>query len=110
MRFLDYLPGDGETEPRASVGLGREERVEDPREHILGNAGPVVFDFQTNKISGANEANRNQVLGTRPDLIEFVTSTGITPQIGQVLPMDRAEDGFRAMWEGRTSGKIIFTR
>ena len=53
------------------------------------------------------------VMGTLHELrnlIEFVTSTGITPQIGQVLPMDRAEDGFRAMWEGRTSGKIIFTR
>src|SRR6516165_528356 len=26
------------------------------------------------------------------------------------LPMERAEERFRAMWEGRTHGKTVFTR
>jgi hypothetical protein len=39
-----------------------------------------------------------------------VTSTGIDPEIGLELPMDRAEEGFRAMAGGETGGKIVFTR
>ena len=52
-------------------------------------------------------------MGTRnelADLLAFVAHTGITPEIGLELPMDRAEEGFRAMLEGGTSGKIVFTR
>jgi NADPH:quinone reductase-like Zn-dependent oxidoreductase len=52
-------------------------------------------------------------MGTRAelaDLLAFVANTGITPEIGLELPMDRAEEGFRAMLEGNTSGKIFFTR
>jgi hypothetical protein len=46
------------------------------------------------------------IMGTREDmnnLIQFVISTGIKPAIGQVLPMEKAREGFRAMVEGRTS-------
>ena len=52
-------------------------------------------------------------MGTRgelADLLAFVATAGITPEIGLELPMDRAEEGFRAMLEGDTSGKIVFTR
>jgi NADPH:quinone reductase-like Zn-dependent oxidoreductase len=52
-------------------------------------------------------------MGTRDelaDLLTFVAATGITPEIGLELPMERAEEGFRAMLEGETSGKIVFTR
>jgi D-arabinose 1-dehydrogenase-like Zn-dependent alcohol dehydrogenase len=52
-------------------------------------------------------------MGTRAELanlLTFVTSTGITPEIGLELPMDRAEEGFRAMEGGETGGKIVFTR
>lgn len=51
-------------------------------------------------------------MGTRDelaDLICFLHVTGIRPQIGLELPMDRAEEGFRAMLDGRTAGKIVFT-
>jgi hypothetical protein len=34
----------------------------------------------------------------------------IEPQIGSVLAMERAEEAFRAMWEGKTRGKTVFTR
>ena len=52
-------------------------------------------------------------MGTRDelaDLLTFVTTTGIAPEIGLELPMDRAEEGFRAMEAGETGGKIVFTR
>jgi NADPH:quinone reductase-like Zn-dependent oxidoreductase len=52
-------------------------------------------------------------MGTRDelaDLLAFVATAGITPQIGLELPMEKAADGFRAMLEGDTAGKIVFTR
>jgi NADPH:quinone reductase-like Zn-dependent oxidoreductase len=44
------------------------------------------------------------------DLLSFVSTAGIIPEVGMELPLDRAEEGFRAMLEGRTAGKIVFTR
>lgn len=52
-------------------------------------------------------------MGTRQelaDLLRFVETAGIEPEIGLELPMDRAEEGFRAMLAGETAGKIVFTR
>jgi NADPH:quinone reductase-like Zn-dependent oxidoreductase len=52
-------------------------------------------------------------MGTRQelvDLLRFVENAGISPEIGHELPMDRASVGFRAMLDGDTSGKIVFTR
>ena len=52
-------------------------------------------------------------MGTRDelaDLLTFVTNAGIAPQIGLELPLERAEEGFRALSGGETSGKIVFTR
>jgi D-arabinose 1-dehydrogenase-like Zn-dependent alcohol dehydrogenase len=44
------------------------------------------------------------------DMMRLMARSGIEPEIGAVLPMERAEEGFRAMWEGRTRGKTVFTR
>lgn len=52
-------------------------------------------------------------MGTRDelaDLLTFVANAGISPQIGIELPMEKAADGFRAMLQGETAGKIVFTR
>ena len=52
-------------------------------------------------------------MGTRAelaDLLTFVTNAGIAPQIGLELPLQRAEEGFRALAAGETGGKIVFTR
>ena len=43
-------------------------------------------------------------------MMRLIARAGIVPEIGTVLPMAGAEDGFRAMWEGRTRGKTVFTR
>ncbi len=52
-------------------------------------------------------------MGTRDelaDLLTFVANAGITPRIGLELPMDQAVEGFRAMLDGDTAGKIVFTQ
>lgn len=52
-------------------------------------------------------------MGTRQELanlMDFVASTGITPEIGTELPMTSATEAFEAMSEGRTAGKIVLTR
>jgi NADPH:quinone reductase-like Zn-dependent oxidoreductase len=51
-------------------------------------------------------------MGTRDelaDLIAFLDTTGVRPKIGLELPMAKAADGFRAMLDGDTAGKIVFT-
>ena len=42
--------------------------------------------------------------------LSFVAAVGIKPEIGLELPMEQAAEGFRAMLDGDTSGKIVFTR
>jgi hypothetical protein len=42
-------------------------------------------------------------------MVAFIAASSITPEIGLVLPMEQAAEGFRAMWEGRTDGKTVFT-
>jgi NADPH:quinone reductase-like Zn-dependent oxidoreductase len=52
-------------------------------------------------------------MGTRDelrDLLSFLDVTGVRPQIGAELPLSDAEQGFRAMLNGDTAGKIVFTR
>jgi NADPH:quinone reductase-like Zn-dependent oxidoreductase len=53
------------------------------------------------------------IMGTLQDMknmINFIVGAGIKPEIGRILPMERAEEAFRAMWEGKTHGKTVFTR
>ena len=44
------------------------------------------------------------------DMMRLIDRARIEPEIGVVLPMERAEEGIRAMWEGQTHGKTVFTR
>ena len=53
------------------------------------------------------------IMGTFDDMqrmISFIVSARIKPEIGQVLPMERAKEAFRAMWEDHTHGKTVLTR
>ncbi|HEY2762662.1 MAG TPA: zinc-binding dehydrogenase [Pseudonocardiaceae bacterium] len=52
-------------------------------------------------------------MGTREELaglLSFLDLTGVRPQIGTELPMAQAEQGFKAMLDGDTAGKVVFTR
>jgi NADPH:quinone reductase-like Zn-dependent oxidoreductase len=56
---------------------------------------------------------RGSIMGTlqqMKDMIAFIAGAGIAPEIGNVLPMERAEEAIRAMWKGNTHGKTVFTR
>ena len=57
-------------------------------------------------VVGSTMGTRNELA----DLLTFVTNAGIDPEIGLELPLERAEEGFRAMAAGDTGGKIVFTR
>lgn len=55
---------------------------------------------------------RGVYTGTREeflDLIAFVCLKGIVPHVGQVLPMEKADEGLRNLMEGKTMGKIVLT-
>jgi NADPH:quinone reductase-like Zn-dependent oxidoreductase len=56
---------------------------------------------------------RGSIMGTLQDMrnmMSFIVGTGIRPEIGNVIPMDRATEAFRAMWKGETYAKTVFTR
>jgi D-arabinose 1-dehydrogenase-like Zn-dependent alcohol dehydrogenase len=44
------------------------------------------------------------------NMMNLIADAGIKPEIGAVLPMNRAEEAFQVMWEGKTHGKTVFTR
>src|SRR3954454_14726885 len=58
------------------------------------------------RVIGATMGTRDELA----DLLAFVANAGISPEIGLELPMEQAEEGFRAMLGGDTTGKIVFTR
>ncbi len=64
-----------------------------------------VFFLQL-RVTGSTMGTREEFA----DLLSYVDLTGIRPQIGAELPMKEAATGFADMLEGRTSGKIVFTR
>ncbi|OAI40511.1 Zn-dependent oxidoreductase [Planctomycetaceae bacterium SCGC AG-212-D15] len=68
------------------------------------NLLPIIADQLT--VTGS-------IMGTLEDMknmMNMIAQAGIEPEIGAVLPMERAEEAFRAMWEGKTHGKTVFTR
>jgi NADPH:quinone reductase-like Zn-dependent oxidoreductase len=58
------------------------------------------------RVEGSTMGTRQELI----DLLAFVDRAGISPQIGLELPLDQARDGFQAMLDGHTAGKIVFTR
>ena len=52
-------------------------------------------------------------MGTRGDLaglLSFLDRCAVRPEIAMELPLERAEQGFRALTEGGVAGKIVFAR
>lgn len=53
------------------------------------------------------------IMGTLDDMRNMMNLIGraqIKPEIGAVLPMERAAEAFGAMWKGEVRGKTVFTR
>ncbi len=82
---------------------------------LVVTGGTAGFDVSLNLLPVIADQLKiiGSIMGTLEDMknmIALIASAGITPVIGAVLPMERADDAFRAMWEGRTHGKTVFTR
>lgn len=58
------------------------------------------------RVIGSTMGSRDEFV----NLLSFLELTGVRPQVGLELPMDAADQGFRAMLDGETAGKIVFTR
>lgn len=63
-----------------------------------------VFFLQLSVV-GSTMGTREELLG----LMAFCRTAGIRPVISQELPLAQARDGFAAMIDGDTAGKIVFT-
>lgn len=58
------------------------------------------------KVVGSTMGTKDEL----EDLLSFCTTTGIRPVIDEVLPLDRAREGFERMASGDLFGKIVLTR
>jgi NADPH:quinone reductase-like Zn-dependent oxidoreductase len=70
------------------------------------NADLQRLFFLQLRVVGATMGTRDELA----DLLRFCEIAGVRPQIGRELPFEQAEQGFRAMLDGETAGKIVFTR
>ena len=64
-----------------------------------------VFFLQL-RVVGSTMGTRDELA----DLLSFCAQRGISPEIGTELPMEQAEQAFRAMLDGETAGKTVLTR
>jgi NADPH:quinone reductase-like Zn-dependent oxidoreductase len=88
----------------------------------LKPGGIIVISGATSGDATAAELQRlfflqlrvvGSTMGTRDelaDLLAFCAQADIHPRIGSTLPLAEAETGMRDMLEGKTDGKIVFTR
>ncbi|HEX4702425.1 MAG TPA: zinc-binding dehydrogenase, partial [Pseudonocardiaceae bacterium] len=88
----------------------------------LKPGGTVVISGATSGDATAAELQRvfflqlrviGSTMGTRDELatlLSFCQQAGIHPRIGAELPFEQAEVGFKAMLDGETAGKIVFSR
>jgi NADPH:quinone reductase-like Zn-dependent oxidoreductase len=74
-----------------------------------GDASPAelqrIFFLQL-RVVGSTMGTRDELL----DLLSFCVQKDIHPLVGMELPLASAEEGFRAMMDGETAGKIVFTQ
>jgi NADPH:quinone reductase-like Zn-dependent oxidoreductase len=76
-------------------------------------SGPNPDATELNRIFFLQLRVVGSTMGTRTELaalIDLLDVSGVRPVIDQVLPMERARDGFSAMADGDLFGKIVFTR
>ncbi|WP_024875843.1 zinc-binding dehydrogenase [Saccharomonospora piscinae] len=64
-----------------------------------------VFFLQL-RVAGSTMGTRDELA----DLLSYVDLKGLRPQVGTELPFSEAARGFTDMLDGRTAGKIVFTR
>ena len=77
---------------------------------LCGSHSGGMAKVDLNRIFVEQISLRGAYMGTLEEfknLVDFVAVKGIKPRIGKVLPWNKAEEGFRDIWEGTTSGKVV---
>jgi NADPH:quinone reductase-like Zn-dependent oxidoreductase len=77
---------------------------------VIDNIGPASWEHSMASVARGGTLVVTGALEDMRNMISFIVGTGIKPEIGQVLPMERATEAFRAMWKGETYAKTVFTR
>ncbi|MGN6130101.1 MAG: zinc-binding dehydrogenase, partial [Nocardioidaceae bacterium] len=70
------------------------------------NAELTRIFFLQLRVIGSTMGTRTELAG----LVNLLDATGVRPVLDQVLPMEKARDGFAAMASGDLFGKVVFTR
>jgi NADPH:quinone reductase-like Zn-dependent oxidoreductase len=76
-------------------------------------SGPNPDSTELNRLFFLQLQVIGSTMGTRAELaalVNMLDATGVRPVIDQVLPMEKARDGFASMASGDVFGKIVFTR
>ncbi|MGZ4633520.1 MAG: zinc-binding dehydrogenase [Actinomycetes bacterium] len=76
-------------------------------------SGPNVDNAELPRVFFLQLQVIGSTMGTRSELASLVNLldvSGVRPVIDQVLPMEKARDGFAAMAAGDLFGKVVFTR
>jgi NADPH:quinone reductase-like Zn-dependent oxidoreductase len=106
--------------------FGSNEALPRKVQAIVDNIGPASWEHSMGSVARGPEVKLallpmlgdqitvcGSIMGTLRDMkrmMTFIVSAGIKPEIGEVLPMERALEAFRKMWRGETHGKTVFTR
>ncbi len=82
---------------------------------LVNTGGTTGLEVRLNLLSliSVQITIAGSIMGTLDDMqnmMSLIAQAKIEPAIGAVLPMERAEEALRAMWEGRTAGKTVLTR
>ena len=95
--------------------LGAQHFIACPRRHVGRHRRHNGLDVPLNLLAMICDqlTVTGTIMGTLSDMqnmMNLIAKARIEPAIGAVLPLERASEGFRAMWEGKTAGKTVFTR
>jgi len=60
--------------------------------------------YQQLRVVGSTMGSREELR----QLLSFCVLTGVRPVVDRVLPLGQAREGFAAMWQGETFGKVVF--
>jgi D-arabinose 1-dehydrogenase-like Zn-dependent alcohol dehydrogenase len=82
---------------------------------LVTTGGTTGFDVPLNLLPLISDqlTITGSIMGTLDDMenmMNLIARAGIEPEIGTILAMERAEEAFRVMWEGKASGKTVLTR
>jgi len=58
------------------------------------------------RVAGSTMGTRDELT----DLLAFCEDKDIRPRVGMEVPLESAREGFQAMIDGKTGGKVVFTR